>query len=617
MSDVYIVKAKKASLRTPLASDGATIYVNEFVDHKDNALALSDFGAWFVVVLKQGSNIEVIKCDGITQNADGTADLSIATNGRHLNATTPYAGGATGLDFQTAEVIVTNDPYTVSQFASKINAETVSGVWTFDKDTGRPKLSADADTAVDEEFVSFGQLARQAIAGAADASTTVAGLVEEATTAEALAGTAAGSEARLFITPETLQAVLQGQASIYVVEDGVGADDAYTGTATPTLSAYTTGQVFRIKFTVANTAAATLDIDSVGAKAIKKYVSGAKADIETGDIVANYVGLLEYDGTDFVLISMTATTPTTALLSEMATFFGAFSGTGADVEALTDGSDATGSHFHSPPFFKVNDKGNGGNGLLLGAIAGSSQMCLSPDGSKLFVTHKFNNNEVTVDLYTRDTLTGLFYYTNTATSTGSAFSTNQVAGICAGDTYVWIVARNAAGSDIRILRLPHDLSAQQAMTISGTALTDHRQVAGDDTTLYISGTSTSTNVAVYSISGTTATRGADITIAVQGQYRDGFYFDGTDLLFVDSNDSWKVKRYNVSGTLQSTGIQVPNGTDTFPGGATTDHLEVRPVGMGHMKSGAIYVLSSVAYDTDGSAGNPDRSFIEGYGITKP
>jgi hypothetical protein len=186
------------------------------------------------------------------------------------------------------------------------------------------------------------------VAGISNASSTAAGLVELATSAEALAGTlTGGTGAKLVVTPDILQSILQGQASTFFTEDGTGSDDTYTAVCTPTLTAYVTGQAFRGKFTIANTTACTLNLNSLGAKSIKKYVSGSstKAELETGDIVANQTCFIVYDGTDFVLLNPSATMPTTALLAEMATFFGATDITGAEAEDLTDGGSSV-LHYH-------------------------------------------------------------------------------------------------------------------------------------------------------------------------------------------------------------------------------------------------------------------------------
>lgn len=258
------------------------------------------------------------------------------------------ANKLTWLKTETIVMLGSDVPQLLNHLAVLIADETVAGKWTYPStEAARPRLDADVDTAVDEALVSFGQLARQAIAGAANASTTVAGLVEEATQAEAEAGTPAGSVARLFVSPGVLQTILQGQKSIFITEDGAGADDTYTGTATPTLTTYDEGQTFRTKITIANTGAATFNIDALGALALKKYVEGAKVDIATDDIVANWHGIWLYDGVDLVLQSMSADMPTTAILAEMASFFSTTDITGAEAETLTDGSDASSLHTHS------------------------------------------------------------------------------------------------------------------------------------------------------------------------------------------------------------------------------------------------------------------------------
>lgn len=139
----YIVKTLKTYLKSPLTASATSLVVRKFVDSKGNEVSLSDFGAWFVVVVKQGDTIEMIKCDGITQNgSDTSATLAVATNGRNLNPTTPYTGSASGNAFQSgAEVIVTNDPLTVMQFGNLNNAQTWALLQTF---TLAPVSNADA-----------------------------------------------------------------------------------------------------------------------------------------------------------------------------------------------------------------------------------------------------------------------------------------------------------------------------------------------------------------------------------------------------------------------------------------------------------------------------------------
>lgn len=76
--------------------------------------------------------------------------------------------------------------------------------------------------------------------------------------------------------------------------------DTYTAGQTPALAAYRTGQTFVFNFTNANTGAATINVDALGAKAIKKYGTTALA---AGDIIAGGVYVLVYDGTNFQLLA--------------------------------------------------------------------------------------------------------------------------------------------------------------------------------------------------------------------------------------------------------------------------------------------------------------------------
>ncbi|MBB6217489.1 hypothetical protein HNQ80_003610 [Anaerosolibacter carboniphilus] len=78
------------------------------------------------------------------------------------------------------------------------------------------------------------------------------------------------------------------------------ASDSYIITI-PGITAYTAGMIVSFKATIANTTAATLNINNLGAKAIKKNVT---ADLETGDIVANQIVQVIYDGTNFQLLSI-------------------------------------------------------------------------------------------------------------------------------------------------------------------------------------------------------------------------------------------------------------------------------------------------------------------------
>lgn len=93
-----------------------------------------------------------------------------------------------------------------------------------------------------------------------------------------------------------------GSTSTYITAAGA---DTITGTVTPTLTAYTTGQQFSFVAAGTNTTAVTLNIDGVGAKAVTRAGTTALA---AGDILTGQVVLVEYDGTRFQLLNPNAFT---------------------------------------------------------------------------------------------------------------------------------------------------------------------------------------------------------------------------------------------------------------------------------------------------------------------
>lgn len=71
--------------------------------------------------------------------------------------------------------------------------------------------------------------------------------------------------------------------------------DTYAVTLSPAMTSYETGVPFYVKFTNPNTGAATLNVNGLGAKDLKKEASTALA---ASDIIADKVYTLVYDGTN-------------------------------------------------------------------------------------------------------------------------------------------------------------------------------------------------------------------------------------------------------------------------------------------------------------------------------
>lgn len=102
------------------------------------------------------------------------------------------------------------------------------------------------------------------------------------------------------------RALIQNNSWTYGEPSG-GTDD-YAFDCTPAISAYAAGQMFRFKADVANTGAATLNVNSKGAKTIKKQNDQA---LETGDIEAGQMVEVMYDVTNdcFQMLSQVASEP--------------------------------------------------------------------------------------------------------------------------------------------------------------------------------------------------------------------------------------------------------------------------------------------------------------------
>lgn len=111
----------------------------------------------------------------------------------------------------------------------------------------------------------------------------------------------------------------------------VSGTDTITATVSPSLTAYASGQMFAFVAANTNTGAVTINISSLGAKAITKNGNTA---LVAGDLTANYLFVVVYDGTQFQVVGVSATTFTNLTISGVLTLSGAgvqmtSSGTGA------------------------------------------------------------------------------------------------------------------------------------------------------------------------------------------------------------------------------------------------------------------------------------------------
>lgn len=90
-------------------------------------------------------------------------------------------------------------------------------------------------------------------------------------------------------------------APIYCAD--AGSTDAYACSLSPAITAYVTGAVYRFKANTANTGAATINLNSLGAKTIVKVAGGVTTALADNDIRSGQFAEVIYDGTNMQLQS--------------------------------------------------------------------------------------------------------------------------------------------------------------------------------------------------------------------------------------------------------------------------------------------------------------------------
>lgn len=95
------------------------------------------------------------------------------------------------------------------------------------------------------------------------------------------------------------------QSQTWTAFTTAGSSGVYTLTPNPVITAYTANQRFNVTFNAASAATNTINVNALGAKALKMYNSvGAKVD---SVFILNQISDIIYDGTDFVMLNGTQT----------------------------------------------------------------------------------------------------------------------------------------------------------------------------------------------------------------------------------------------------------------------------------------------------------------------
>lgn len=262
-----------------------------FNDIDGNPLVMADFGTVGYGTLEPGSQAqeEQMSFTGITANANGTVTL---TGVKHVDFLTPYTE-TSGLQKSHAggtRFVISNTSGFYNTFPNKLDDETIQGTWTF-TNPNVPRMDVEPSYLAGSElqFATKEYVDSVATSGAPNASTTVKGIVQEATQAQNDARTTTGSTgARLFINPGTLRAT-----QYHDYQGSVVGTDSYAITCTPAVTSLVAGDQFILRSDVANTGPATLAVNGLAAKAIKKYVT---LPLDDNDLAIGSIVSLIYDG---------------------------------------------------------------------------------------------------------------------------------------------------------------------------------------------------------------------------------------------------------------------------------------------------------------------------------
>lgn len=299
MADNFLyVQNQPTSLAGAGASIGDTsIVLTSFLQiDGTTTLTMADFGSIGFGTLEPGNGVqeEQVSFTGVTQNSNGTATL---TGVKTVLFISPYTQ-STGLAKTHAggsQFVISNTSGFYDRLTSKNDDETIAGTWTF-TNPNYPRMDTTTPYPTDnEQLATKGYADSLAFAGAPNASTTVKGIVQEATQAQVDAKTQTGSTgAELFINPTRLRSTL---LSDYVADTGTA--NNYAIAPTPVITSYTAGKIFTFKATNANTTASNLNVNSLGTVAIKKIGNSA---LIANDILASQIVQVEYDGTNFQML---------------------------------------------------------------------------------------------------------------------------------------------------------------------------------------------------------------------------------------------------------------------------------------------------------------------------
>lgn len=280
-------------------------------------------------------------------------------------------------------------------------------------------------------------------------------------------------------------------SSVYMYAADAGGSDTYAVSLPTAPSSYTDGLTVRFKANTANTGAATLNVNTLGAIAIKKF--GGR-DLGTGDIYASDVVEVIYLGGVFYMIG------------------------GREL----------------PAFQQIQGTAYQGSGSMIKPQSHPPAFGSNSDGSVIyFWTRLASGATFYLQRFERDNLTGKYIQTHQVQTTVTSPTNNCGALVVIGD-YVYLFTNDTSNIISRRF-LGADLTGETTMTVPTVACTsDHIIAWTNNTDLYIISNDSNTTSRRWTLSGTTFTAASTATITSPFATSTSFssFYDGATAYWI-------------------------------------------------------------------------------------
>lgn len=272
---------------------------------------------------------------------------------------------------------------------------------------------------------------------------------------------------------------LVGQNGSELYAADAGSTDTYAITLTPAPTALTTGMEIRFKANTANIGAASLDVCSLGAVAIKK---NKDVDLADNDIKAGQIIIVEYDGTNFQMQTPSSNlVPATTSLPSFLSMFLAPTNSAVKAVQYTD----------------------------------DTKYLLAIEQNDVYSSIRLYNGFFQQSQYRYNS--GHYQMCNFKIISGLTTWTNYYGGAMVKGGYIYIKLRdtNAATNKIFRCAVTDDISVNTSwvdLTISGTALINASYLIGYGNSNFWIADYTTGAFIPYTLSGTTLTSGTNVNV---------------------------------------------------------------------------------------------------------